>query len=75
MRLIIRLYEYWEDNCKFASSPSFLCNINNHIEWCSAKRNCSGAQLIDTILPKVLAPLLMEGLTTLVIYMSTNLNV
>ncbi len=28
-----------------------------------------------TILPKVLAPLLMKGLTTLVISMSTNLNV
>ncbi len=28
-----------------------------------------------TILPKVLAPLLMTGLTTLVISMSTNLNV
>ncbi len=28
-----------------------------------------------TILPKVLAPLLMQGLTTLVISMSTNLNV
>ncbi len=30
---------------------------------------------IYTILPKVLAPLLMKGLTTLVISMSTNLNV
>jgi len=29
----------------------------------------------NTILPKVLAPLLMKGLTTLVISMSTNLNV
>ncbi len=28
-----------------------------------------------TILPKVLAPLLMKGLTTLVISMSTNLNI
>ncbi len=28
-----------------------------------------------TILPKVLAPLLMTGLTTLVISMSTNINV
>ncbi len=30
---------------------------------------------IYTIKPKVLAPLLMKGLTTLVISMSTNLNV
>ncbi len=30
---------------------------------------------IYTILPKVLAPLLMKGLTTLVISKSTNLNV
>ncbi len=30
---------------------------------------------IHTILPKVLAPLLMKGLTTLVISMSANLNV
>ncbi len=30
---------------------------------------------IYTISPKVLAPLLMKGLTTLVISMSTNLNV
>ncbi len=29
---------------------------------------------IHTILPKVLAPLLMKGLTTLVISMSTNLK-
>jgi len=37
-------------------------------------RKCSSGN-IDEILPKVLAPLLMTGLTTLVISMSTNLNV
>ncbi len=31
--------------------------------------------LSETVLPKVLAPLLMQGLTALVISMSTNLNV
>ncbi len=31
--------------------------------------------IIYTILPKVLAPLLMKGVTTLVISMSTDLNV
>ncbi len=41
---------------------------------CAALRNIAKTQTY-TILPKVLAPLLMKGLTTLVISMSTNLNV
>ncbi len=51
---------------------------NVHVIFClqiSHKLNIVSTISKYTVLPKVLAPLLMKGLTTLVISMSSNLNV
>ncbi len=46
-----------------------------YYKYSCAAYDCVCAAGTHTILPKVLAPFLMNGLTALVISMSTNLNV